>query len=175
MRGRLAKEEEEITMIRREWLRWTGGAAVAAAATGLPKLARAAQDAQSDSTPIFALRNPGCGCCVGWADHLREHGFEVHLHDTPDLPSVKGRLGVPADLQGCHTAVVEGYVVEGHVPASFILRILDEAPDIAGISVPGMPIGSPGMEGPNPETFDVIAYGGPPEGERYVLGTVEPG
>lgn len=128
----------------------------------------------ADPTPLFALRNPGCGCCVGWADHLREHGFEVHLHDSPALQAVKERLGIAEDLRGCHTGMVEGYVIEGHVPAEFVRRLLDEAPDVAGIAVPGMPIGSPGMEGAGARPYDVIAFGARGEADRYVFGTATP-
>ncbi|MBW3552272.1 MAG: DUF411 domain-containing protein [Gemmatimonadetes bacterium] len=149
-----------------------GQAALAGAATGMPGATRARS---RRGTPIFALRNPGCMCCIGWADHLREHGFEVHLHDSPDLQAVKERLGIPEDLEGCHTAMVEGYIVEGHVPAGFIERMLEEKPQVAGIAVPGMPVGSPGMEGPNPQPFDIIAYGGAAARERYVFGTFTPG
>lgn len=162
-------------MRRRAWLKIAGGAA---AATGLGAVTgrelRGAPVARTPATrspavPVFALRNPGCGCCEGWADHLRENGFEVALHDTDDLQAVKQRLGVPEDLHGCHTALVAGYVVEGHVPAAYVRRILDESPDVAGVAVPGMPAGSPGMEGPPPVAYDVVAFGR--DGERTVLGT----
>ena len=143
-------------MIRRDWFRSTGVAAGAIMAGAWPRWLLASPPL---ATPVFALRNPGCGCCVGWAEHLREHDFEVHLHDSPDLAAVKDRLGIPADLRGCHTGIAEGYVVEGHVPAEFVGRLLDETPDVAGIAVPGMPVGSPGMEGPGAAPFDVIAFG----------------
>lgn len=160
-------------MIRRDWILRAGGAAVAVSAGVWP---RGLSASRPSPTPLFALRNPGCGCCVGWADHLREHDFEVHLHDSPELNAVKDRLGIPADLRGCHTGMVEGYLVEGHVPAGFVRRLLGEAPDVAGIAVPGMPVGSPGMEGSGAEPFDVIAFGSPSgETERYVFGTVTPG
>lgn len=158
-------------MIRRDWIRYSAGTALAAAVVRRPAVLLASP---TSPTPMFVLRNAGCNCCVGWAEHLRERDFEVHLHDSPDLDAVKERLGIPSDLRGCHTGVVEGYLVEGHVPADFVLRLLDEAPAIAGLAVPGMPAGSPGMEGPNPEPFDVVAFGAAGETDRYVMGTVTP-
>lgn len=96
-----------------------------------------------------------------WVDHLRESGFEVETRDLPNLTAVKDSLGVPGSLASCHTAVVDGYVVEGHVPANEIKRLLSERPDVRGISVPGMPLGSPGMEVPGrpPQTYDVVSFG----------------
>lgn len=92
--------------------------------------------------------------------HLRQHGFPVKTEDLDDLRPVKARHGVPAALQSCHTAVVEGYVVEGHVPADLIARLLRERPPVAGLAVPGMPAGSPGMEVPGqpPARYDVFAF-----------------
>lgn len=90
--------------------------------------------------------------------HLQENGFEVSVVETDDLTPVRIEQGITPDLAGCHTAVVDGYVVEGHVPADAVKRMLADRPDIAGLAVPGMPIGSPGMEGPNPEPYDVIAF-----------------
>lgn len=166
-------------MIRRDWLRSAGSAALALSAAPMLSgrtlsASRRPPGPKASPTPLFALRNPGCGCCEGWANHLSEHDFEVDLHDSPALSTVKDRLGIPEDLHGCHTGMVEGYLVEGHVPAEFIRRMLDEAPEIAGIAVPGMPIGSPGMEGPDAKPYDVIAFGGEGEAERYVFGTATP-
>ena len=94
-----------------------------------------------------------------WVAHLEENGFTVKTTDLPvvDLDAVRRRAGVPDPVASCHTALVDGYVVEGHVPADDVRRLLDERPPIAGIAVPGMPRGSPGMEGPNPQPYDVIA------------------
>lgn len=158
-------------MIRRQWLRYAVGAAIAATrGFGTAPSTRFYRT----STPMFALRNPGCSCCEGWADHLREHDFGVLLHDSPDLQAVKTRLGIPADLHGCHTAFIEGYIVEGHVPAEFIRRLLNEGPEIAGIAVPGMPVGSPGMEGPNGQSYEVVAFGVNGETDRYIMAIVTP-
>ena len=93
-----------------------------------------------------------------WVAHLEENGFTVKATDVQDLNAVKRRMGVPGPAMSCHTALVDGYVVEGHVPAVDLKRLLDERPPIAGIAVPGMPQGSPGMEGPNPQPYDVIAF-----------------
>ena len=93
-----------------------------------------------------------------WVSHLRENGFTVKTTDVPNMNKIKSDMGVPIRLGSCHTAIVDGYVVEGHVPANDIKRMLEERPDFKGISVPGMPIGSPGMEGPNPQPYDVIAF-----------------
>lgn len=88
----------------------------------------------------------GCECCVDWADHLEENGFEVNTRIVANLGDIKQALGVPRNMASCHTAQVEGYVIEGHVPAEDVKRLLEERPDGIGLAVPGMPIGSPGME-----------------------------
>jgi len=113
---------------------------------------------------ITVHKDPNCGCCSGWVRHLQTAGFTVKTLDTAELDAVKTRLGVPADLAACHTAQVAGYVVEGHVPAAALERFLAEKPNAAGLAVPGMPIGSPGMEGGTPEPYDVVLFG--PAGRR---------
>ena len=100
----------------------------------------------SASSVVQVYKTPTCGCCVKWVDYLRAEGFTVETTDVQDLNTIKARFGVPGAMSSCHTAVVGGYVVEGHVPAEDIRRLLAEEPDVAGIAVPGMPIGSPGME-----------------------------
>ena len=90
--------------------------------------------------------------------HLRNNGFEVKTEDVGDMTAIKAKFGVRPQHQGCHTAVVEGYVIEGHVPATDIARLLEEKPDVKGLTVPGMPRGSPGMEGPVSESYDVLAF-----------------
>ncbi len=90
--------------------------------------------------------------------HLRANGFEVQTEDVADMAQIKAEYGVEPRHQGCHTAVVEGYVIEGHVPASDIARLLEERPDVKGLTVPGMPMGSPGMEGSVSESYDVLAF-----------------
>jgi hypothetical protein len=101
---------------------------------------------------------PTCGCCGKWVEHLERAGFKVKREVTSDLESVPARQRVPARVRTCHTAVVGKYLVEGHVPVDIVKQMLREAPDIAGIAVPGMPIGSPGMEGPNPRPYSIIAF-----------------
>ena len=95
---------------------------------------------------------------MGWVSDLKDNGFTVRTTDVSDLSPVKAEHDVPGQLTSCHTALVEGYVTEGHVPAEDIERLLEDRPDIAGISVPGMPIGAPGMEGQNPQEFAVISF-----------------
>jgi hypothetical protein len=114
---------------------------------------------QASATKMVVYKTPTCGCCSSWVDHLREAGFEVETHDMDDLSRIKSLNGIPRNLTSCHTALVNGYVVEGHVPASAIKRLLDERPEVAGIAVPGMPIGSPGMEqGSRVDPYDIIAF-----------------
>jgi hypothetical protein len=110
---------------------------------------------------LVVTKDPSCGCCAGWADHARAAGFPVEIIDTSELARVKARLGVPKNLHACHTAEIESYVIEGHVPTGAIRRLLAERPPVKGLAVPGMPVGSPGMEveGAEPETYDVIAFG----------------
>jgi hypothetical protein len=107
-------------------------------------------------------KNPACTCCETYADYLRENGFEVAVEATHDLPLIKRLQGVPTPLEGCHTTLIEGYVVEGHVPVATILRLLSERPAIKGISLPGMPAGSPGMFGEKAEPFTIYEIGDGP-------------
>ena len=109
---------------------------------------------------VTVYKNPQCGCCNNWVEHLRKEGFTVTANDVDDLSAIKSKLGVPASLGSCHTAIVGTYVVEGHVPAADIRKLLAEKPKVAGIAVPGMPMGSPGMEVPGvpADTYDVTAF-----------------
>lgn len=104
---------------------------------------------------ITVYKDPQCGCCSGYVDYLRRSGFEVTAVDTHDLPLIKREHGVPEALEGCHTSMVDGYVVEGHVPVSILRKLLAEKPHIKGISLPGMPTGSPGMTGKKTGPFKV--------------------
>jgi len=106
---------------------------------------------------ISVYKSPTCGCCNKWVDHLKDSGFEVKAYNRNDMPQVKQQLGVAPPLQSCHTAIINGYVIEGHVPATDIQRLLSEKPAIHGLTVPGMPMGSPGMEGPRKDRYDVLA------------------
>ncbi len=98
---------------------------------------------------VVVHKSPSCGCCGAWVDHLRTAGFAVEVRDADNLEPVKSRLGVPYGKGSCHTAEVDGYFIEGHVPAGDIKRLLVERPDVRGLTLPGMPIGSPGMESPD--------------------------
>ncbi len=111
--------------------------------------------AEADSQAILVHKDPNCSCCSGWVKHLKDAGFAVTVEETTDLEPVRKRLRVPADLAACHTAEVDGYVLEGHVPATAVRRLLKERPTAIGLSVPGMPAGSPGMEGGTPRPYDV--------------------
>jgi hypothetical protein len=103
-------------------------------------------------------KSPTCGCCAKWNEHMKANGFAVTSNDMPDMASIKDKNGVPAPLRSCHTAIVGGYVIEGHVPADVIKKLLRERPQVAGIAVPGMPMGSPGMEGPTKDTYQVVSF-----------------
>lgn len=112
-----------------------------------------------ESTLIAVVRSPDCGCCGAWIDHLRDAGFTVEETLSDDVDAFKDQHAVPQPLRSCHTALVDGYVLEGHVPADAIRTLLDQKPDAFGLAVPGMPIGSPGMEmGDQTEPFDVILW-----------------
>jgi hypothetical protein len=114
----------------------------------------------AQSKPLIKVsKDPNCGCCTGWVEHLRNNGFIVAVSDTANMQAVKARLGVPDELASCHTAEIGGYVIEGHVPAVATRRLLNEKPAARGLAVPGMPIGSPGMEGGTPEIYEVILFG----------------
>ncbi|MEQ1912289.1 MAG: DUF411 domain-containing protein, partial [Vicinamibacterales bacterium] len=103
-------------------------------------------------------KTPTCGCCNKWVEHLRNNGFTVRTVNLDRLADVKARHGVPSRVQSCHTGVIDGYVIEGHVPASDIHALLKKRPSVVGLAVPGMPIGSPGMEGPNARPYDVMTF-----------------
>ena len=107
---------------------------------------------------VKVYKDPNCGCCAKWVEHLQENGFKVEVMDMPDLSAVKSKYGVTSELQSCHTAVVGDYAIEGHVPADLIRKMLTEKPAIAGLAVPGMPSGSPGMEGATKERYDVLTF-----------------
>ena len=128
----------------------------------------------SAGTAIHVYKTQACGCCGLWVDHLGAAGFEVTVEDlsNADLAAVKQRHGIPVELSSCHTALAGGYVLEGHIPAEVIKSFLEAAPEVKGITVPGMPIGSPGMEGAYPRPYDVIAFDG--KGNRTVFQHIDP-
>jgi hypothetical protein len=107
---------------------------------------------------ITVYKDPSCGCCKNWIAYLAKHGYTVVAKDTPNMTEIKHSLGVPAGLTACHTAVVNGYLIEGHVSAEDIDRLLAQKPTIAGIAVPGMPMSSPGMDGPRTQGYKVLSF-----------------
>jgi hypothetical protein len=107
---------------------------------------------------ITVYKDPSCGCCKNWIEHLVKHGYRVDAKDTPQMTEIKRTLGVPEALTSCHTAVVNGYLIEGHVPAEDVDRLLRQKPKVAGLAVPGMPMGSPGMEGPRSQRYQVLSF-----------------
>ncbi len=112
------------------------------------------------ATQITVYKDKSCVCCDTWVDHLRTEGFEVIAKNQTNMPEIKANFGVSRNLQSCHTAIVDGYVVEGHVPAADIKRMLREKPDVLGLTAPGMPQKSPGMqpEGLPPKDYDVLSF-----------------
>ena len=118
-----------------------------------------ASSISSSNADIIVYKSETCGCCNDWIDHLEDNNFIVETFNREDMNLVKLQLGgVPSNLQSCHTAKIGDYIVEGHVHADQITRMLKEKPDIKGLSVPGMPMGSPGMEGYRNDAYDVLAF-----------------
>jgi hypothetical protein len=108
-----------------------------------------------------------CGCCSKWVDHMKAHGFDVKVQDVEDISAVKSKLGVRPEISSCHTSQVGGYVIEGHVPADAVQRLLKERPKVAGLAVPGMPLGSPGMEVPGrSDPYEILSFD--PNGQTKV-------
>jgi hypothetical protein len=147
-------------MSRRAWMAMlarTFGTGAALSAL-LPLVNRA--DAMRGAPKITVYKDPSCGCCTKWVEHLRSAGLQPAVQDRRDMDALKDSLGVPAALRSCHTALMGRYVIEGHVPASDMQRLVSAAPkNIVGIAVPGMPAGSPGMEVPGrADRYDVIAF-----------------
>lgn len=142
-------------------MQFIGKAALAAAVVGSGLAAGTMIASPAMAASMTVYKSPSCGCCGDWIDHVRAHGFDVEVKDTDEMGMVKAMTGVPAEMQSCHTGVIDGKVVEGHVPADALARFLETAPEGAqGIAVPGMPIGSPGMEqGDVQEPYDIITWG----------------
>ena len=108
---------------------------------------------------VTVYKTEACGCCLNWVDHLETNELEVEVVNVTSTAPTREHFGVPPQLLSCHTGSINGYWVEGHVPADLVQKLITEKPaDIRGISAPGMPMGSPGMEGPNPVQYDIIAY-----------------
>jgi hypothetical protein len=137
-------------------------AAPAAVTANTP--AQQSQPATSKNPTLSTMqvyKDPNCGCCSGWIQHMRAAGFSVESHDTTDMLSIKQRLGITDNMMSCHTAEIDGYVIEGHVPVADIQRLLKERPKARGLVLPGMPVGSPGMESPDgySQAFTVMLLG----------------
>lgn len=144
-----------------------------AATLGVAPLAQTKPDA---GPAVSVYKTPTCGCCAKWVDHMKSAGFQMTVTDMPkeSLDTVKGKHKVPAAVHSCHTAVVDGYVIEGHVPASEVKRLLKERPQATGIAVPGMPLGSPGMEvsGVTAQPYNVMSFDA--DGKTRVFATIKP-
>ena len=113
---------------------------------------------QAKGPVVTVYKSPTCGCCGKWVEHMKAAGFQVRTVDLDDLTEVKQTSGVPMKLRTCHTGLVEGYVIEGHVPADLVKRLLAEKPKMTGMAVPGMPMGSPGMDGPTKDGYEVLLF-----------------
>lgn len=155
-------------MTRRSWL--VSAASAVASATGLAAIPQRAY-ADAAATPLTVYKDPSCGCCTKWVAHLTANGLKPVVKDRSDMAALKDSLGVPQSLRSCHTAVAGKYVIEGHVPAADLKRLLASAPkNVLGLAVPDMPSGSPGMEmGPRTDRYEVMAFGS--DGKTHVFST----
>jgi len=138
------------------WWVGLGVLAIAAALLGTQLKPTAAAPETAPNT-VVVYKSPTCNCCSKWVEHLKQSGMTVEVHNESEMTAIKNRLGVPPELASCHTATVNGYVIEGHVPAEDIQRLLIQRPKARGLAVPGMPVGSPGMEmGSKVDPYDVL-------------------
>jgi hypothetical protein len=153
-----ARMKASARMTRRTWLGLAVGGAVLSAGSVRWWWQAMPWAADPNATRIIVYASPTCDCCRAWMRHLKSSGFAVTKELMNDVTPMKQQYGVPEELWSCHTAVVEGYAVEGHVPADLIQRMLSERRAIAGLAAPGMPNGSPGMEGPTRDRYEVIAF-----------------
>lgn len=132
-----------------------GGLASAALVAGTGNVAFASK---SDLPPIKVFKSPSCGCCGQWVDYMTKHGYSLQVENRDNLDAIKKMARVPEKLWSCHTSVVGNYIVEGHVPVEGIRKLLAKKPKLAGIALPGMPSGSPGMPGPKEASFELIGF-----------------
>ena len=142
-------------MTRRALLRT---AAIALTAVVLASTAPHAQGKASSDRHLRVHKSPTCGCCAKWVQYMQANGFTATVTDLTDMASIKTQNGVPARAQSCHTTLVGGYVIEGHVPVEDVRRLLKEKPAVVGLAAPGMPAGSPGMDVPNSPAYDVVSF-----------------
>lgn len=156
--GTASKGEPKPRMTRRAWIGVAVGGAVVA--LGGERWWRWANRGTVDvnATPILVYASPSCTCCHAWMDHLEASGFRVAKELVSDVTPLKRKYGVPQDLWSCHTAIIDGFAVEGHVPADLIRKVLADRQAFAGLAVPGMPNGAPGMEGAIKDRYDVISF-----------------
>ena len=140
-------------------MRLVAGVSVVGAVLALAATAGGQAPVATHAMVMKVYKSPTCGCCQKWVEHVKAAGFSPQVEDMASVTPVKDRSNVPAGLRSCHTALVGGYVVEGHVPVETVQRLLREKPNIAGIAVPGMPVGSPGMEmGDRKDAYEVVAF-----------------
>ncbi len=165
--GTASRNGPQSRLTRRAWIGVAVGGAVVA--LGGERWWRWANPGTVDAnaTPIQVFASPSCKCCHAWMDHLEANGFHVSKELVSDVTPLKRKYGVPQPLWSCHTAIVDGYAVEGHVPADVIRKVLTDRPAFAGLAVPGMPNGAPGMEGATKDRYDVIAFSRTGETEVY--------
>jgi hypothetical protein len=125
-------------------------------------------ESYSGNKKIAVYRSPSCSCCGLWVEHLKKHGFQITEIKTDDIESIKQKHNLPSNLASCHTAIIDGYVMEGHIPAADIKRFLQQKPKFVGLTVPGMPLGTPGMEaGDRKQPFAILAFNGGGEVEVF--------
>lgn len=149
------------------------GIGIFLAALGIGVYFQFGSSASADLPAVTVYKSPSCDCCAEWVSHMQEQGFPVEVKSRFNVGPVKKQVGVPSDLSSCHTAVVGNYVVEGHVPAQDVKQLLRETPDVRGLSVPGMPVGSPGMErGDRVDPYAVLAF--TPAGDTTVFAQYGP-
>lgn len=159
----------DTNITRREWL--TSSLTKLAGAAAVAALVPAIAQAHTAPPAITVYKDPSCGCCKKWVTHLSENGFATTAKDRSDMDALKDSLGVPVALRSCHTAVIGKFVIEGHVPAADVKRLLAKPPKgIIGLAAPGMPAGSPGMEvAGRSDRYDVMAFGA--DGKSHVFAT----
>ena len=145
------RKQPPLTNPSKRWAIWLGSLV---AVLGVLVLLLTQQTVAAD---IVVYKSPTCGCCGKWVEHMESAGFSVDVENMHDVAPIKRELGVPGRMQSCHTSKVGDYFVEGHVPADLVKQLLADKPDIKGLTVPGMPMGSPGMEGPRKDPYNVIA------------------
>jgi hypothetical protein len=149
-------EQDSSLWTRRAWL---GTATGAVAALMSPLALACAREARAGGIAMQVYKTPTCGCCRAWVDHVNDNGFTATAQDMPDVGPTRKKLGVPDRLASCHTATVGNYIIEGHVPANAVHRLIaSKDAQILGLAVPGMVAGSPGMEGLTKDPYDIIAF-----------------